>query len=172
MVLHADIPIDHKTLDKFFKEANEKTRQCEFDDPMGYLIVSENVPDQVDQHTTETPVDRNALDENPFQHMSTNEIVAWAEEHLPRSGLSAENLIILDERSAEDETCTLVSLQDLPDDELPSGFGKWRIVRSDFESSIISLMVKETGVGGDDHLDTEYEGSDGVLRISVRDRSG
>lgn len=171
MVLHADIPIEHKTLDKFFQEANEKTRQCEFDDPMGYLMVSERIPDQVDQYTTKPPVDKDALDSNPFQNMSTNDIIAWAESNLPRSGLSAENIVMLDDRTAEDETCTLISLQDLPDDELPSGLGKWKIVRSDFESSIISLMVKETGVGGDDHLDTDYEGSDGVLRISVRDRS-
>lgn len=135
---------------------------------MGYLMVSNMVPDQVDQHTTKPPVDKNVLDENPFQHMTTIEIVAWAENNLRRSGLSADNMIILDDRTAGDETCILVSLLDLPDDELPSGFGKWKIVRSDFESSIISLTVKETGVGGDDHLDTDYEGSDGVLRIGVK----
>lgn len=168
----ADLAIDCKTLDKFFQEANEKTRQCELYDPMGYLMVSNEVPDQVDQHTTTPPIDKDALDSNPFQNMSTNEIIAWAEANLPHSGLSTDNMIILDGRTAEDETCILVSLRDLPDEELSSGFGKWKVVRSDFESSIISLMVKETGVGGDDHLDTDYEGSDGVLRTGVRDRSG
>lgn len=54
------------------------------------------------------------------------------------------------------------------DDRKP--IGDWWLVRSDFESSLVSLMTIAMAVGGnDDHLDTDYEGFDGLMRVSVRD---
>lgn len=42
--------------------------------------------------------------------------------------------------------------------------------RSDFESAVLVLKTIEIGCGDvDAQLSTEYAGSDGVLRVSVRD---
>lgn len=133
---------------------------------MGFLVVSSTVPENVEKKTTKPPVDENDLKSNPFNGRSTEEIIQWAQDHLKHSGLSTDNLVLLDERTRQDDTCLLVSERELPDDKSD----KWLMVRSDFESSIISLMTKETGVGGDDHLDTEYDGSDGVLRNRIKNR--
>jgi len=44
-------------------------------------------------------------------------------------------------------------------------------VRSDFESAVVVLKTVETGCGDvEGQLSTRYSGSDGVLRISMRDR--
>lgn len=133
---------------------------------MGFLVVSSTVPENVEKKTTKPPVDEDDLKSNPFNGRSTEEIIQWAQDHLKHSGLSTDNLVLLDERTRQDDTCLLVSERELPDDKSD----KWLMVRSDFESSIISLMTKETGVGGDDHLDTEYDGSDGVLRNRIKNR--
>ncbi|CAK4034144.1 Hypothetical predicted protein [Lecanosticta acicola] len=162
--------VSAETLNHFFQQANEETHRKCFDYPMSFLMVSTRVPEDVDQHCTAPPVDGNGIEHNPFKDMSTEDLIEWAQKNLGRSGLSKDNMVILDDLTAQDETCILVSLKDLPDDELPDGMDKWIIIRSDFESSIISLMTKETGVGGDDHLDTDYEGSDGVLRNTIKNR--
>ncbi|KAH0445800.1 hypothetical protein KCU90_g144, partial [Aureobasidium melanogenum] len=86
--------------------------------------------------------------------------------HLNNTDLSPTNLIILDDVTIQNDTCLLLWKDPLSDD--PWSYVQ---VRSDFESAIVVLKTIETGCGDTDtQLDTKYEGSDGVLRISVRDR--
>ena len=117
------------------------------------------------QRRTQAPVDTASLQELPFLGYDIKQIIAFAHDQLHLSDISPTNMIILDEQSNKDSTCIVLSHNQLSDD--PWDFVK---TRSDFESSIISLKTIETGCGGTDQLDTDYEGSDGILRISVRDK--
>ena len=117
------------------------------------------------QRRMQAPVDLALIQKLPFLGYDTDQIIAFARSHLHQSDISPTNMIILDERTNQDSTCLLLSHDQLSDD--PRNYVK---ARSDFESSIISLKTIETGCGGTDHLDTDYQGSDGILRISIRDK--
>jgi len=114
---------------------------------------------------TQPPVNVALLRHLPFLGWDIDQIISFAHEHLHRTLFSPENIIILDERTNRDMTCLVLSQNQLNDND-PRDYVQ---VRSDFESSIVSLMTIETGCGGTDQLDTDYEGSDGILRISARD---
>lgn len=115
---------------------------------------------------TAAPVDDNLLQEWPFVDFTVDQVLEFAREELSQSDISPQNLVILDGRTNEDLTCLAICQIHIPGEH-----HRYRIVRSDFESAIIPLITIETGCGGDDQLDTDYEGFDGVFRISVRDRS-
>lgn len=133
---------------------------------MGYIMTSTTVPESL-QAGTVGPVDDNDLQSNPFVKWTTDQIISWAQRNLLRTDLSPRHMVILDQRTVEDATCLLVSHKDQANED-----GEWQIVRSDFETSIVSLMTKEMAVGGDEVLDTNYPGYDGVLRMEVKDRAG
>lgn len=81
-------------------------------------------------------------------------------------------MIILDDQTAQDgRSCLLISLTELPEaDEEEGNLGQhYQIVRSDFESSVVCLKTKETGCGGDEQLEGDYEGLDAILRNRFRD---
>jgi len=117
------------------------------------------------QRRTGGPIDSALIQHLPFLGYDTDQIISFAQNHLHQSDISPTNMIILDERTNQDSTCLLIS-----HDELSDNSRDYVQARSDFESSIISLKTIETGCGGTDHLDTDYQGSDGILRISVRDK--
>lgn len=112
---------------------------------------------------TRAPVDLVLLVHLPFLGCNIDQIISFAHEHLHGTLYSPTNMIILDERTNRDMSCLLLSRNELNDND-PRDYVR---VRSDLESSIVSLMTIETGCGGTDMLDTNHEGSDGVLRISV-----
>lgn len=115
---------------------------------------------------TEAPVDDNLLRTWPFEGCSAEEIIDFAIRHLDNTDLSPTNLVVLDACTNQDNTCLLLSKDPLIDD--PQSYIQ---KRSDFESAVVVLKTIETGCGdADSQLDTQYPGSDGVLRISVRDR--
>lgn len=115
---------------------------------------------------TQAPVDPALLTHLPFLGFSTDRIISFAQQYLDESPFSPKNMIILDERTNRDKTCLVIASDELSDN-YPHDYLQ---VRSDFESSITSLMTIEMACGGtQDHLDTNYDGSDGILRISVRD---
>lgn len=115
---------------------------------------------------TEAPVDDNLLRTWPFEGCSAEEIIDFAIQHLDNTDLSPTNLVVLDACTNQDNTCLLLSKDSLIDD--PQSYIQ---ERSDFESAVVVLKTIETGCGdADSQLDTQYPGSDGVLRISVRDR--
>lgn len=119
---------------------------------------------------------RASIQRHPFLGKTSAEIIDWAQKHLlPESGLLNDQVIILDVRTAQDKTCLLLSLKwhyilelanrkTIPGpDEAPDA---WIAIRSDFESSIVTIMTKAMGVGGDNHFEPlQEEGHDGVLRI-------
>lgn len=126
-------------------------------------MVSDTVPIGRLPGTT-TPVSEEALTTNHFLHWTPDEVREWAKENLEETGLSNTNIVILDRRTNEDHTCFLATEWAFPeahDDRL--------LVRSDFESSIVSLMTIEMGCGDESHVSIDYEGSDGILRYKVRD---
>lgn len=92
----------------------------------------------------------------PFQGYSVDRIVAFARANFNGVQIVSRVITILDERILEDETCLLVTKKELAEDELLT-------VRSDFRSALVTLNVKNLGVGGDEHF--EPTGSNGVIRI-------
>lgn len=115
---------------------------------------------------TEAPVDDDLLKTWPFEGLSGELIIDFAIQHLNNTDLSPTNMIVLDGITNQDDTCLLLSKDALSDDSQ-----SYVQVRSDFESAVVALRSIETGCGdADSQLDTQYPGSDGVLRISVRDR--
>ena len=115
---------------------------------------------------TESPVEDRLLQNWPFLGFQPSQVVDFALRHLHQTDLSPTNMIILDERSNEDSTCLLLSRNELIDDA-----HDFMQTRSDFESAVVTLKTIETGCGdADGQLSTIYPGSDGVLRIAVRDR--
>jgi len=103
--------------------------------------------------------------------MRTEEVFEWAKNQIGyQNGLSNEDIIILDEHTMQDDTCLLVaSKENLVVDEVLEGDEKWTMVRSDFGSSIISLMTIETSCGGVELLETA---EDGVVRNQKLTDSG
>lgn len=74
-------------------------------------------------------------------------------------------MVILDQQTNKDSTCLLLSFNELDKD--PHNYMQ---VQVDFESAIVVLKTIEIGLGNaNSRLSMEYKGSDGVLRISVRD---
>lgn len=115
---------------------------------------------------TEAPVDDDMLKNWPFEGSSVEQIIDFAIQHLNLTDLSPTNMVVLDDITNQDNTCLLVSKDPLSDD-----MRSYVQVRSDFESAVVALKTIETGCGdADTQLDTQYPDSDGVLRISVRDR--
>ena len=152
-------------LDAFFQEANVACRQCEYEEPQSTLMSSRDV--SAIRPRTESPVDDNLLVEWPFEGSSVSQIIDFVIQHLDQTDLSPTNLVILDDLTNQNHTCLLLSRNSLSDD--PRDYVQ---VRSDFESAVVALKTIETGCGdADTQLDTNYPGSDGVLRISVRDRA-
>ena len=139
-------------------------------------MTSTTLPEVIEESATTCPIDEHALEDNPFLDKTIADVIDWAQSHLhPESGLLNNQLIILDDRTAQDKTCLLLSLREhyilefasrrtIPGPkEAPDA---WIVIRSDFESSIVTIMTKATGVGGDDHFEPlQEEGHDGVLRI-------
>ncbi|THW38446.1 hypothetical protein D6D21_07795, partial [Aureobasidium pullulans] len=93
-------------------------------------------------------------------------IIDFAIAEFNGSDLSPINLVILDERTNDYQTCLSLLKNEANEEAI-----EYVQVRSDFESAVVVLKTVETGcgdVGG--QLSTRYSGSDGVLRISMRDR--
>lgn len=130
-------------------------------------MVSKSVPETPGEGSsvpgTIPPISENALSANPFVGWTTTQVLGWAKERLKEGGLSNTNIVVLDQRTNEDYTCLVASKWDAPEEH-----DDYLLTRSDFESSIVSLSAIEMGCGGRDMVDTDYEGSDGVLRIKVR----
>lgn len=106
------------------------------------------------------------LESWPFEGFSVQQIIDFAIQHLNNTDLSPTNMVILDDITNQDDTCLLLSKDPFSND--PQAYVK---VRSDFESAVVCLATIEIGCGdADTQLDTNYEGSDGVSRISVRDK--
>lgn len=115
---------------------------------------------------TEAPVDDDMLKDWPFEGSSIHQIIDFAMQHLDNADLSPTNVVVLDDITNRDDTCLLLSKDTLSDD--PRDYVQ---VRSDFESAVVVGKTIETGCGdADTQLNTQYPGSDGVLRMSVRDR--
>ena len=113
-----------------------------------------------------TPIPDHLLYVWPFLDYSLDQIFDFAIAELNGSDLSPTNLIILDERTNDDQTCLLLSKNEVNEETM-----EYVQVRSDFESAVVVLKTVETGCGdAEGQLSTRYSGSDGVLRISVRDR--
>ncbi|GAB7344757.1 hypothetical protein MBLNU457_3227t2 [Dothideomycetes sp. NU457] len=153
-----------ETVSQYISTANAATADCEYADPMGTLMHTTDIAALRPQ--TQAPVDPALLTHLPFLGWNPGQIISFAHEHLDGSFFSSTNMVILDERTNRDMTCLVLSQNELNDND-PRDYIQ---VRSDFESSITSLMTIEMACGGSDMLDTYYEGSDGVLRISVRDK--
>lgn len=161
--------VNHKTLNQFFQEANSGTSEHCYEDPQGFLMISTSIPTtELPLPGTATPVNSNALDTNPFLDWTPDQILSWAEKNFKDTGLSNRNIVILDERTNDDYTCLLAAPWDFPDDHKDR-----LLVRSDFESSVVSLMTIEMGCGGDDVVDADghYRREDGVLRMGVVHRA-
>ncbi|QIW99601.1 hypothetical protein AMS68_005119 [Peltaster fructicola] len=170
----AKLPIE--LIDEFFKEANKATQDNCYEAPVGYLVASTTLPEVIEESATICPIDEQALQDNPFLNKTTTEVIDWAQSNLhPECGLLNDQVVILDDRTAQDKTCLLLSLKEhyiiefanrktVPGpEEAPDA---WIVIRSDFQSSIVTIMTKATGVGGDDHFEPlGREGHDGVLRI-------
>lgn len=151
-------------LDRFFEQANAACRRCEYEEPQSTLMSSRDI--SLIRPRTEAPVDDDLLKPWPYEGFSTQQIVDFAIQQLNDTDLSPTNMVILDDTTNQDDTCLLLSRDPLSDD--PQGYVQ---VRSDLESAVVVLKTIETGCGdADTQLDTKYKGSDGVLRISVRDR--
>jgi hypothetical protein len=134
-------------------------------DPQGTLMHTVDLSSL--QPQTVSPVPEALIRDWPFLDCTPEQIIDFALQHLHRSDFSPTNMIILDKRTNEDRTCLLLSRDHWEKDD-PKAYMR---VRSDFESSIVSLMTIQTGCGGTDHLDVDYEGNDGILRISVKDEA-
>jgi hypothetical protein len=76
---------------------------------MGFLITSDLVPDQVIEQGTVPPLDADILRDSLFAGCITEEVIAWAQENIKSGNLSTDNMVILDERTAHDNTCLLVT---------------------------------------------------------------
>lgn len=151
-------------LDRFFGQANAACRRCEYEEPQSTLMTSPDISSF--EPRTKAPVDDDMLKDWPFEGFSIQQVIYFAMQHLNDTDLSPTNLVILDDITNHDDTCLLLSKDTLSDD--PRDYVK---VRSDFESAVVVLKTIETACGDADmQLDTQYPGSDGVLRISVRDR--
>jgi hypothetical protein len=92
----------------------------------------------------------------PFQNYSVDQVVEFARANFDGVHIVSRVIAILDERTLEDQTCLLVTKKELAENELLT-------VRADFRSAMVTLNVKNLGVGGDEHF--EPTGSDGVIRI-------
>lgn len=135
-----------QVVDKFFELANAGTRKHSFEDPQAKLVV-----------------------DSSFLGQNIDQVVEWAQKY-SGSESTPHHLIVLDEETAGDEeTCLLISLRNIPDLKGEGLEQHYQILRADFESSVINLMTKEMAVGGDEMLEGDYEGFDGVLRDTVRE---
>ncbi|KAI5272056.1 hypothetical protein E4T47_04613 [Aureobasidium subglaciale] len=149
----------------FFEQANALCRECEYPEAQSTLMNFRDIT--AIRSRTESPVDDDLINDWPFQSSSVEQIMDFVIQHLDQTDLTPTNLVILDDRTNRDNTCLLLSRNELSDD--PRDYIQ---VRSDFESAIVVLRTIEIGCGdADTQLSTEYPGSDGVLRISVRDRT-
>ncbi|CAD0087201.1 unnamed protein product [Aureobasidium mustum] len=156
--------LPRQVLDRFFEQANAACRRCGYEDPQSTLMSSEDISSI--NPRTEAPVNDDLLETWPFEGSSVQQIIDFAIQHLNNTDLSPTNMVILDDITNRDDTCLLLSKDPFSDDPR-----EYMQIRSDFESAIVALKTIETGCGGaDTQLDTQYPGSDGVLRISVRDR--
>lgn len=102
----------------------------------------------------------------PFLDYTLDQIIDFAIAEFNGSDLSPINLVILDERTNDYQTCLSLLKNEANEEAI-----EYVQVRSDFESAVVVLKTVETGcgdVGG--QSSTRYSGSDGVLRISMRDR--
>ncbi|THW73082.1 hypothetical protein D6D19_05940, partial [Aureobasidium pullulans] len=87
-----------------------------------------------------------------FLDYTLDQIIDFAIAEFNGSDLSPINLIILDERTNDDQTCLSLLKNEAN------------------EEAIEYVQTVETGCGDvEGQLSTRYSGSDGVLRISVRD---
>ncbi|CZT19462.1 uncharacterized protein RCC_05313 [Ramularia collo-cygni] len=135
-------------------------------------MTSNGLPKVPGESATTCPIDEQALKDNPFLNKTVAQVIDWAQTHLhpERSLLINDQAIILDDRTARDRTCLLVSAKECCREPIPGlkeAPDAWIMIRSDFESSIVTIMAKATGVAGDDHFEPlRKEGHDGVvLRI-------
>lgn len=140
------------------------------------MVSSTTLPEVIEESATICPIDEQVLRNNPFLDKTATEVIDWAQSNLhSECGLINDQVVILDDRTAQDKTCLLLSLKEhyiiefanceiIPGPkEAPDA---WIVIRSDFQSSIVTIMTKATGVGGDDHFEAlGGEGHDGVLRI-------
>ncbi|KEQ91839.1 hypothetical protein AUEXF2481DRAFT_454699 [Aureobasidium subglaciale EXF-2481] len=157
--------IDREVLNAFFEKANALCREYEYPEAQSTLMTSRDIT--AIRPRTESPVDDGLINDWPFQGLNVEQIMDFVIQHLDQTDLSPTNLVILDNRTNQDSTCLLLSRNELSDDPLA-----YIQVRSDFESAIVVLGTIEIGCGGADvQLSTEYPGSDGVLRVSMRDRT-
>ena len=149
-------------MNDFFATSDAACRKCEYDEAQSTLMYTDEV-NLIEARTT-SPVDERFTRHWPFIGFNTSQIIEYAMQHLDRTNLSPTNIVVLDERSNEDQTCIVLSQNVLSDDARD-----YVQVRADFESAVIVLKTIETGCGGaDSQLDTNYAGFDGVLRISVQ----
>lgn len=138
---------------------------------MGTLMHA-NELEKLQPHTP-SPVDDNLLPQWPFLGWTVQDIVHFALERLNGSDFSPANMVILDEQTNQDSTAMLLAYDyltkhnELKDSATPDDY---LLVRSDFESAIVTLKTIETACGGVEQIDTNYRGFDGVLRISIRDQ--
>lgn len=147
-----------ETFNQFLTEANSATQRHEYTTPMSYLMTSTIVSPSIETGTP-GPVNEDTLRDIPFTGWTVDSIIDWAQRNLLHTDLSPRSMVVLDQRSTEDATCLLIT-------EVHSAESSdvtWRRQRSDFASSVVSLMTLEMGCGGDEMLDPD-EGSDGVLR--------
>ncbi|THV97065.1 hypothetical protein D6D26_06845, partial [Aureobasidium pullulans] len=101
---------------------------------------------------TITPIPDHFLYIWRFLDYTLDQIIDFAIAEFNGSDLSPINLIILDERTNDDQTCLSLLKNEAN------------------EEAIEYVQTVETGCGDvEGQLSTRYSGSDGVLRISVRD---
>ena len=138
--------------------------RCEYPKPQATFLTSRDISSIAPRTTT--PIPDHLLYVWPFLDYSLDQIFDFAIAELNGSDLSPTNLIILDERTNDDQTCLLLSKNEVNEETM-----EYVQVRSDFESAVVVLKTVETGCGdAEGQLSTRYSGSDGVFRISVRDR--
>lgn len=153
-----------QVLDRFFGQANAACRRGEYEEPQSTFMTSRDVSSI--RPRTEALVDEDLLKDWPWEGSSVQQIIDFALQYLNNTDLSPTNMVVFDDITNQDDTCLILSKDPFSND--PRTYVQ---VRSDFESAVVALKTIETGCGdADTQLDTNYEGSDGVLRISVRDR--
>ncbi|KAK4202179.1 hypothetical protein QBC40DRAFT_322431 [Triangularia verruculosa] len=96
----------------------------------------------------------------PFEGQTPQEIWQYAQACLRYPVLNRAIAILDDQTLLDKETCLLVTRSE---HEQEDG-SRLLTVRSDFESALVILNVKNLGIGGDEHF-TSGRGKDGVIRL-------
>lgn len=98
----------------------------------------------------------------PFAEKNVEEVWSFSQDNL-RGEILRRALGILDKQSLTDKMCLLVTKWEQP----PAGKeNELLTVRADFRSTLVVLTVKNLGIGGDEHFQTDAD--DGVIRIGPR----